>query len=510
MLRGRRWWSAFAGLLLLSFLPILLPFLPPFFDAPNHLARAIILSRYDESEFYRSLFVTNWRIIPNLTLDVVLMGLCRVMAPLWALKLYLCLVVALTAGGFAALHRQIHGELTEASLGGFALVYTLSTFMGFLNFTLGVGLLLVFCATYLALRRQTLALRLAAMVPLALLLFFTHFLAFLISLVFAVFIAAKQEMPKGGPRRLHPAWEIGAVALLPLLLYLVSPTRSEGSEFIWRDPLFKLVAVGNLYRSGLLPLDLTIAPLFFAGIGLLVAGSRRRLSPFVVPLVGLMATLFIIAPFGTQTTQVMDTRLPLFVLLTLLLGVPAFMGGAKWAQWGGALLGGAIVLQALGLATAYRAGDGDVRRLVSVYQSLPPQAYIFLIVDPHVGKRENGPYMRQHANSPGLAVMTGERFVSDLFSIPTQQPLLYRPDVRRLQMALPVHDDPRRPVAFIDYIHEQLSVCGRAGVPAYVQYAASPEITPLDVPGASLLWARPGLAVYRLNPASPALGTSQP
>ena len=491
----------FGALLVLSLLPILLPFVPPFYDAPNHLARATILSRYDDSAFYRSLFVTNWRIIPNLALDVALIALCKLLPPIWALKVYLGLIVVLTAGGFAALHRQIHGSLNAVSLGGFALVYTLAMFMGFMNFCMGIALLFWFCAAYLALASKPAVIRLGLMVPFALLLFFTHLLAFLFALLFALVMAMRTQLTGEG----RPTWwraplELGLIAAGPAYLYVVfSPTRGETETFIWRAGLFKLVAVGNLYRSGLLPLDVVVAPMFLLGAACLVGGNRGRLAKFTLPLVVTLLVIFLIAPFGTLTTQVLDTRIPVLILAAALLGVPDVVGGTRRSWWGGGLLGGATVLQALGLAVGYRAGDGDIRELTRVYAALPPRSYVFLIIDPRLVARENGPYLRQHSNSPGIATATGERFVSDLFGIANQQPMMYRKEITPLRMAWLIPDDPRRPLQFVGEVRRRLASTGRSMVPAYVQYAASPDITPGPVPGTTLLCARPGLAVYRLD-----------
>ncbi|RYG83795.1 hypothetical protein EON77_06770, partial [bacterium] len=329
--------------LVLALLPVALPLVPPFFDVPNHLARVVILSQYDRSEFYRSFFTTNWQIIPNLALDIALLGLIKLFSPLVALKVYLGTIVVLTAVGFAAFHRQIHDRWSPAAFGGFALVYTLSTFMGFMNFSMGIALLLVLGATYLALRGAPVPVRLLVAGTLSIVLFFTHLLAFLFAFLFLAVIVPKTVKERAGWRTLL---ELGTIAVIPVLLYVfASPTRGETGALTFRGPLFKLVAILNLYRSGVIAVDALVIPLFLIGIGLLVWGSRDRLSAFGRPLIFITAAIFLLAPFGTKTTQVLDSRLPLFIVMAALLAVPDLNLDRRRIRWGGAAVGFAVAFQ---------------------------------------------------------------------------------------------------------------------------------------------------------------------
>ncbi|MER3496433.1 MAG: hypothetical protein C4320_06385, partial [Armatimonadota bacterium] len=304
-MRPKDWWIAFATLSLLALLPILLPVSPPFFDVPNHLARAVILSRYDHSPFYQELFRPNWRVLPNLAMDVLLLGLCRLFAPLIAVKILLSFAALFMASGFAALHRQIYGHLSRIGLAGFGLIYTLSFFMGFMNFSLGVGCLYWTVALYLSLDRAPRPVRVAVLTGFLFITFFAHAVAFVFTGLFGILIAYR------GQRRVVYEW--GIALACPIALFLIfSPTVSEAGTLVFRPLLFKGVAIGNLWRSGFLGLDLVVAPALLVGLGLMLLGNRGHFPRFARPLILTCIGLFLLLPFGGKAGQVLDTRIPLF------------------------------------------------------------------------------------------------------------------------------------------------------------------------------------------------------
>ena len=66
------WWTGlfvmFTGLLV----PILLVEVPPLTDYPNHLARSDVLAYGQERPILNQMVVADWKIVPNLAIDLIL------------------------------------------------------------------------------------------------------------------------------------------------------------------------------------------------------------------------------------------------------------------------------------------------------------------------------------------------------------------------------------------------------------------------------------------------------
>ena len=492
------------GLLLaLVLAPILIPGIPPFYDALNHLARARILSVYDHDPFYRAIYATNWRVLPNLALDVSLVALCRIVPPLIALKLYLAATVILLTAGYAALHRTIYGRFSLAALGGFLLVFTLSMFMGLMNFVFGIGLGFVFCAAYLALRGHSPAVRLTVTGALALLLFFSHLLAFLFALLFLAVLAFCAEDRWRYGKAWRPFAELAAVALAPSVLYVfVSPTRGEVDVFYWREWYDKIAAFGSLFRSGAVAVDLVAIPLMYAGLCTVLSASWRRRAPFVLPLLVLTTLIFLVAPFGSKTTQILDARLPIFMMVAVLLAAPPDLFVppiSRRAALAAALFAASLLIQGIGLTVSYLGVQGDYRALAAVYRDLPSHSKVFGVSYRPLYDRRFGPLEKRHTNSSGFATVVGDNYATGIFTIPNQQPLVHRPGSIPYGFTLTSVGDPHLPVGAVTFIEDRLRDAGRAGETAYLHFATLPDVAPQPMVGCDLLLARPGIGVYRIR-----------
>src|SRR3954471_13799315 len=77
------YWALCAVLVAVAALPLVLGVFPPFIDYPFHLARIDMLSRWSTHAFLREHYEIPSLILPNLSLEIVMLPLSRVMPTEW-------------------------------------------------------------------------------------------------------------------------------------------------------------------------------------------------------------------------------------------------------------------------------------------------------------------------------------------------------------------------------------------------------------------------------------------
>lgn len=219
--------SAVAAVLLL---PLLLVTYPPLQDLPNHLARLMPL-RAAPGDPLLNYYEVDWRIIPNLGMDFVLLALGAVFPPALTAKLAFAFLAILWIVAPILLHRALYQRWSMLPLIGALFLNNRVVEMGFLNFWLGSSLVVIAAAIWIAISGRSLLLRTAAAIVIGALLFICHLAAFGSFLVVVTLweIFAPREPGRPIADRLLPLAPLVAVGLLGQLL---APHNS--SEFAAR------------------------------------------------------------------------------------------------------------------------------------------------------------------------------------------------------------------------------------------------------------------------------------
>jgi hypothetical protein len=318
-------------------IPILICTVPPIHDYPFHLARADILASLNSSTFLRAHYTVSTFLLPNVGMDVVMIPLTRTLPILIAGRVFLGIVLLVMLTGTVALHASLHRRLSVWPLLAGFFLYNWIFMYGFLNYLLGVGLMLWATAGWIALQNRAVGWRLAWATVMALILLACHLEALGL---FAVVVGG-MELQRGvqtARTSLSAAARDVALAALPFVIALavfiaVSPTAGEVKEVIayhggraWKPLVF--------YRTLLNPggwSDLVmLSPL---AIGVVWALWRRRLHvarPMVMALVLLVVT-FGVMPFYLFGAQIADARLPIAILLVAI-GATSVTGFSRRTQ----------------------------------------------------------------------------------------------------------------------------------------------------------------------------------
>src|SRR6185437_4042842 len=71
--------ASYVGLTALALLPLVLTRVPPLVDYPDHLARMWILLNRDDIPALARNYVIDWRLLPNLAMDLIVPALAQIM-----------------------------------------------------------------------------------------------------------------------------------------------------------------------------------------------------------------------------------------------------------------------------------------------------------------------------------------------------------------------------------------------------------------------------------------------
>lgn len=135
------YWPIVLIILIILVFPITIVSVPPLLDFPIHLARSYITIQYDSNSMLREMFEIDWRPIPNLASDIVLLFLGKIFKIETAGRMLLSFCVVITVLSVIFLHRVNFGYW-----GWWPLLATIPAFhgaltAGFINYSIGIALI---------------------------------------------------------------------------------------------------------------------------------------------------------------------------------------------------------------------------------------------------------------------------------------------------------------------------------------------------------------------------------
>ncbi len=304
---------------LVTLTPLILAELPHGADMLNHVARAHVLANLADDADLRRFYRADWSIIPNLAIDWVMLALMKVMTPYQAGRAFIGLAILLMFAGAAALRHQVTGRVGLLPLATALIAYGAPVAIGLANFTLGIGLVMLGIAAWLATRRWPWPGRLVAMGGIALALFFTHLMA-LGGYGLVIGVMRLAELWRTRRIEFDQDAVLAGQFVLPFLLWLQVKAPTHGTETLFGNmwSRVEVVATPVLFFNDF---DLAVAAVLAVLLGWLVISRRATLAAVLVaPAIALTAIslLMPVELFGIWLTHV---RFPLLVALLLIAGL---------------------------------------------------------------------------------------------------------------------------------------------------------------------------------------------
>src|SRR3954465_12427044 len=153
----RRWWEsrvAVAMAIVAAAIPLVYPAIPPLVDLLGHMGRYRVELDLGHSPWLQRYFNFHWAAIGNLGVDLLVMGLGRIIGLEPAVKLIVLMIPPLTVAGFLWVAREVHGRIPPAAYFAIPFAFGHPFLFGFVNFALSMALAFLAFGLWLRLGRQ--------------------------------------------------------------------------------------------------------------------------------------------------------------------------------------------------------------------------------------------------------------------------------------------------------------------------------------------------------------------
>jgi len=453
--------AVLALLILLSGAPLWWPSLPPLTDLLGHMGRYAVQLDGGRSSFLSQFYGFDWHWIGNLGVDVLVQLLGPWLGVEMATKAIVIAIPMLTAAGFLAVAREVHGRIPPTTIFALPLAYNYAFNWGFVNFALSMGLAFLALALWLRMARAgSLRLRVGLFAALSLILWTAHIFGWAMLCVLAFSAELVRQLDAG--RRLFAVPIMAGVTCLPLALPLLpmAMTFGEGGAggqpfgHTWFNWSLKERWVMSILRDRWEGLDIaSVALLGLLVLGGLIAWGVRRRRPGGLPLIlaaTIMAALFVLMPFALLGSAYADMRLAPFALATALLAIGTPQRSARWV--------GVLALLFFGVRTvatfwSVHSYDQSYRQELGALQHIPNGARVLALV----GKPCGIPWaVHRLDHLPSMAIVRRQAFSNDQWQASGAQLLTVR-----YKVAAPFLADPSQFVT--------VSACARRERMAYPQ-----------------------------------------
>mgnify|MGYP001061471346 CR=1 FL=1 len=450
--------------------PALSAWLMPFDDSINHLARIYVMVHGAADPLLSRFYAIEWHVLPNLGLELTLPWLVAATDIYTAGKLFTVATLALMLAGPFAVHRALYRQWSLGPLVAAVFLYNGVTRYGMLNYQLGIGLMLLAIASWIALRSHGAAVRSAMSLVCVLVLFACHLMALAVYglTIFSYELWLACVVWRAHRRR----WTDLAVLVLPfvpmLVLMALGPARDEAIDprgVVWGGLHARLDGLRYLVLSYAPRWDLLALIAILAGLLWAIRKRRVFMHPFGWVLLAVVLPVYLVIPNEAMGTSGAAVRMPVAVMFVLF-GVLRWNLPDATAQRAFLLAVTALAVFRLAPVEAvvrqYNAIADDVRASLPLIQ---PGSRVLIAAD--YSRREEA--LQSIQELPMLALIERSSLVSIAYSHPQQQILVVRPPYRAMTGG---YSD--QPVALPDLLKHTLP---------------DPDAQPLYDPSGRLYWA---------------------
>ena len=142
----RPWWEGrpfVAAMILLAFVPLIYPVIPPLVDLGGHMGRYKVAVDLANSPILQQWFSFRWLPIGNLGVDLLVVPLSKLMGVELATKLIVMSIPPMTVAGMLWVAREVHNRLPPTAAFALPLAFGHPFMFGFINFALSMALALL-------------------------------------------------------------------------------------------------------------------------------------------------------------------------------------------------------------------------------------------------------------------------------------------------------------------------------------------------------------------------------
>lgn len=437
----RVWWLLAAALLLVLVAPFALVDMPPVLDYPNHLARYFVLAHPDDPVLSQ-MYAPNWRILPNLGLDLIGAALLRVSDVHVGGRILLALSLVAPVLGAIVYHRAVFGRASLWPLASGMIAYNGVFFLGFMNFLLAIGVALCAAGGWIVLgRRNMTGVQIVFGGLAAALTFICHiFGAAFFALLIGAFEADGLWRRRRSAGLLLPGALVAAriaAALSPaVLLYCLCPLNAATAPmgpWLWHDKLWRLLTPFMTYNPGL-----TVATAVVMLSSLMLLRRQLRCAPGLPLALAALMIVYVAVPETMSTGTLIDLRFSTMACLLLFAGLEPDLT-MRQARLVTAVFGALIVVRTAYVGATWFDHRKDLAEFRAAIANVAPgtrvlatRSYPDEIVYASTPERLLPGLYPTDNHLPALLLIERRAFWPLLFAHPAQQPIRVLPPYDKL------------------------------------------------------------------------------
>ncbi len=443
-----RSWACLAATAL-SMLPFLLVRHYPLLDWPNHLGRWEVHRLLPGSPALQAMYEWRWAVIPNLSMDVLVLPVQALLETEAAANLVLALGMLVLLVGTVLLDRALNGERWGLSVFGGLLLFNGALRRGFVNYMVGLGFAVLAFALWVRARPGWTVARALGFVGVGAVLLLSHLFAFGLYVVCVAGYEATllwERVRQGGRpgervwrwpgfvAALGPGMGMALVLAAPLALLALSPTAEQAGGTRWSTLQWKLEAV--------------LAPVFFtqpmvelplyAAMGLLVVAGlltgRLALHRRMVVAAVAFAVLLVGMPFTLLGSSYADYRLPCGVGFFMLAGLNYRSRPEPRLAWVAMALGVLLLVRVGSIGAEWVKAQPVLDEFARALEPVAPGAKVLVLRGTRGSSEADLQPPLEHIGV--LAAARQQAFVPTMFNGPAQT-VVIRPAYRALARARP-------------------------------------------------------------------------
>lgn len=437
---------------ILAVMPIFASSYFPLIDFYNHVARYYILANITDIPTLQNYYAPNWRILPNIGLDIIALPLFKVFQPFVAAKLILLLLISATFFGFFTIGKHFKSPIYVCAPVAALLSHSYILGWGFTNFLLGISfacfLITKIIDSQCRYNKEGYSLHVIAACVLLLLHGYAFFLFGIISICllmgknFSEIKNLKSSLYKDLVR-------LAGLSILPLILFAASSTSKLGGamglgikkietnfseipvlqERLMNELLYRIEVSFRVMESGFIPFDIIMSFTLLLVFSGLLFKKYISISKQYYFLIGTLLLFWIFIPPTLFNVGFVADRIPLLIFLTIAISFRVMANSSFIAFF----LIFFTMVHSLATALYWNKSSVYYDEFIHEIQSLEPQKTITIIAGfKNNGRDDNFP--RCHP-LPHLAFLENEMYTS-IFSKYGEQPIVMRGDLANMSNVL--------------------------------------------------------------------------
>jgi hypothetical protein len=324
----RPWWEGrpfVAAMILIAFVPLLYPAIPPVVDIGGHMGRYKVAADLSSSPILQQWFSFQWLPIGNLGVDLLVVPLSKLIGVEPATKLVVLSIPPLTVAGMLWVAREVHNRLPPTVAFALPLAFGHPFMFGFVNFALSIALALLAFGLWLRLGRLGKSkLRAVLFVPISFIVFFAHTFGWGTLGLLCFSAEAVRQHDRGRSwwmSGLSAAWHSLALAYPALLVVLWRTEATGGLTHKWFDWEYKWEYLLRMFRDRWEAFDIACAAIVLAVPLFALVHPRLTLSRNLAFSGLVLAACYVLLPRIVFGSAYADMRLVPFAAAIFVLAV---------------------------------------------------------------------------------------------------------------------------------------------------------------------------------------------